>query len=62
MGLYIFFFSFALRHRLNLPFYFENIIFPEVVCTVIFSLPLFRIQTFLIEKLTSLEAKRGSRF
>jgi rod shape-determining protein MreD len=59
MGLYIFIFSFALRNRLNFPFYLENIIIPEIVCTVVFSLVLFRIQATLIEKISIWDKKRG---
>jgi rod shape-determining protein MreD len=62
MGLYIFIFSFAFRNRLNFLFYFENIIIPEMICTVVFSLILFRIQAILIEKVSLWDKKRGQGF
>lgn len=59
MGVYIFVFSFALRNRLNFPFYLKNIIIPEALCTVIFSLVLFRLQVILIEKVSVWDKERG---
>lgn len=59
MGIYIFVFSFVLRNRLNFPFYLKNIIIPEALCTVIFSLVLFRLQVILIEKVSVWDKERG---
>lgn len=61
MGLYIFIFSFALRNRLNLPFYLWHIILPEVVYTIIISLALFRIQILVNKKIDDWVKKRGRR-
>lgn len=61
MGLYIFVFSFALRNRLNLPFYLMHIILPEVIYTVIISLALFRIQILVNKKIDNWVRKRGRR-
>lgn len=59
MGIYIFVFSFALRNRLNFPFYLNSIILPEVVYTVLMSLIFFRIQVLHNQLVDKWIKKRG---
>lgn len=61
MGVYIFVFSFALRNRLNFPFYLNTIILPEVVYTVLMSLIVFRIQVLHNQLVDKWIKKRGRR-
>ena len=60
MGLYIFVFSFALRNRINLPFYMIQIIIPEMIYMIIISLILFRIQIIVNRKIDIWVKRRGS--
>ena len=60
--LYIFFVKFVLRNRLNFPYYFQNIMMPEIVYTVTVAILLYQLLRIGNRKLCELEKRRAKKF
>ncbi|MBQ5951786.1 MAG: rod shape-determining protein MreD [Lachnospiraceae bacterium] len=59
---YIFFFNFALRNRIDLPFYLHHIMMPEIVYTVVSAVFVYQIIRKANEFLDRQERKQAKRF
>ncbi|MDE6313525.1 MAG: rod shape-determining protein MreD [Lachnospiraceae bacterium] len=61
-GCVIYFFSFLLRGRFDTIYYFKNVIFPEVVYTVVVTLIFYRIIRRINRKLEDDEKRSAAKF
>ena len=61
-GCVIYFFSFLLRGRFDTVYYFKNIIFPEVIYTVVVTLVFYRIIRRINRKLEEEEKRSAAKF
>lgn len=62
LGCYIFVIHFLLRNRTNFSFYAANMILPELICTIVAALVLFRIIIVINAKMEALEKRRATKF
>lgn len=59
---FYFIFSFLLRNRLNLIYYFIHIILPEMIYTVVITLLIYRIMLKINRKLEAYEKRSATKF
>ncbi len=57
-NLYVFIFGFLIRGRLSFGYYFLNIVFPEMIFTVVLTLFIYRLMLFLSRQLTKIQDRR----
>ena len=61
-GCIIYVFSFLLRGRFDTWYYFRNVIFPEVIYTVVVTLVLYRVIRWINRKLEEDEKRSAAKF
>ena len=59
-SLYVYVFRFLIRGRLDLPYYFRNIILPEIIFTAVTTLLIYRLFLFISRKLEEMEQRRDT--
>ncbi len=57
-NLYIFIFGFLIRGRLSFGYYFLNIVFPEMIFTVVMTLLIYRLILFFSRRITQIQNRR----
>ena len=59
-NLYIYVFRFVIRGKLDFPFYFRTIIFPEIIISLLFTLIIYRFFLWYNRKLEFLDQRRAT--
>lgn len=59
--IYIYIFRFLIRGRFNFVYYFKELIFPEVIFTVVVTLFVYRFFLFMNRKIEKLEQRRDKK-
>ena len=59
-GLFVFVFMFLRRSRVDIGFYFMNIMMPEMVYTICVTIPLYFVLDFVIRKMDQVDDKRST--
>ena len=57
---YIYVFRFVIRGKFDFPFYFRNIVFPEIIISLLFTLVIYRFFLWYNRKLEFLDQRRAS--
>ena len=57
---YIYVFRFVIRGKFDFPFYFRNIVFPEIIISLLFTLVIYRFFLWYNRKLEFLDQRRAT--
>ena len=58
-NLYVYFYRFLIRGKMDFPFYFRSIVLPEIIITLLFTLLIYRFFLWYNRKLELLDRKRA---